>query len=229
MLLTITLTSLLTVACSGIPGAPTPVATQTTTAPQQPDPQPAAAGPTYVVIGDSLGLFDQGYWPLIQQAVPARWSSYAVGSTFIHLQWQPEGSAYQRLRANLTTPPTAFLVHLGANDTILHEYHPGSAATIYERPTADSVYEDFRRLVDSLNRDYPGAAIYLADVGQVWTYGDMRTENAAVRAGIERVWAQLPVLRGPLLRDLTPDDGVHFGGADNVRTIAARWIAVLTQ
>lgn len=169
----------------------------------------------YVVVGDSVGLGAQ--WPIVEAAIPGTWTNASVGSTFIHTQWQPGGSAFLAMHATVLTTPTAFLAHLGANDTVLQP-----------PPTEASVFADLQRLVTGLTSTYPGAVIYLAEVGQVWTYGDKRVENAAVRSAIARAWHELPSVRqGPLMQDLTPDDGVHFTSPANVQTIAARWIAVL--
>jgi hypothetical protein len=176
-----------------------------------------ATPPTYVIIGDSIGLGPQ--WPIVEAALPSddQWINAAVGSTTFHTQWQPDGSAYSLMRAEVSTPPVAFLAHLGANDTVLQP-----------APTEASVFADITTLATALQVTYPGALLYLSDVGQVWTYGDKRAENAEVRAAIERAWRELPNVRqGPMLRDLTPDDGVHFTSASNVDVLAARWVAVL--
>ena len=173
------------------------------------------ATPSYVVMGDSLGL--GAYFPMVQAAIGGTWRYEAIGSTFIHTQWQPDGSAFLHLTADVTDRPTAFLCHLGANDTVLQP-----------PPTTDSVFADLQRMTSALAADYPGSVVYLSDVGQVWTYGDKTAENAQVRAAIERAWREIPTVRqGPMLRDLTPDDGVHFTSPQNVQTIADRWIAVL--
>lgn len=173
--------------------------------------------PTYVVIGDSIGL--GGQWATVETTLgPHTWINAAVGSTYIHTSWQPDGSAYRAMRLQVANArPKAFLAHLGANDTILQP-----------PPTADGVFADLHRLAGAIATDYPGAVLYLSDVGQVWTYGDKRAENAEVRAGIERAWRELPNVRqGPMLRDLTPDDGVHFTSDSNVNRLAVRWIAAL--
>lgn len=225
-----TLAAFIGAAACSTPLAPSPtalVAPGQPATPVSPVTPITPAPPTYVILGDSLASTG-GWWPVIGQEIHATWTNLGIGSTFLHFEWQPEGRGYQAARARVTAPPTAFLMHAGANDTILHEYHPGSAATLYERPTPESVFADIQRLASAIATDYPGVPLYLAEVGQVWTYGDMTKENAAVRAGITLAWQRLPnVRRGPQMADLAPDDGVHFTSAANVQTIAERWLAIL--
>lgn len=184
--------------------------------PLAPSPTIPARPPSYVIVGDSVALLGP-WWPTVQAAVPGEWQNYAVGSTYAHTSWQPNGAAFLTMHAAVSTTPTAFLMHLGANDTVLQP-----------PPTEASVFTDLQRIANTIGQDYPGAVLYLADVGQVWTYGDKRPENGAVCAAIHRAWRELPNVRpGPAMQDLTPDDGVHFLSTANAQIIADRWIHAL--
>lgn len=175
----------------------------------------AVAPPVYVTIGDSLA--SGPYMPIVEAGTPGTWIRAGVGSTTITRHWQPEGSSYTAMKAKIgSARPTAFLVHLGANDVVSQP-----------PPTAELIMDALSRLIAGLRTDYPGATIYLADVGEVWTYGDKRVETESVRRAVEQAWTWPQVKRGPMLRDLKTDDGVHFTSDENARVIADRWLAAI--
>ena len=175
----------------------------------------AVAPPVYVTIGDSLA--SGPYMPIVEAGAPGTWIRAGVGSTTITRHWQPEGSSYTAMKAMIgSARPTAFLVHLGANDVVSQP-----------PPTSELIMDALSRMIASLRTDYPGATIYLADVGEVWTYGDKRVETESVRRAVEQAWTWPQVKQGPMLRDLKTDDGVHFTSAENARVIADRWLAAI--
>lgn len=175
----------------------------------------------YIAAGDSVGLLGH-WWPSVEQVLPPhRFLNEAIGSTYLHTNWQPPaGSAWTALLNGLATTaltPTVFLVHIGANDTVLQP-----------PPTEASVFADLQTFAAGLHQLAPNSVMYLAEVGQVWTYGDKRAENAQVLAAIHRAWTDIPGVRpGPLMQDLTPDDGVHFTGDTNTQIIGDRWRTIL--
>lgn len=162
------------------------------------------------------------WWPLVSQAFPdSKWATTAQPSTTLVPNWQPGRVNYESMKYMLGVcgirHVDAFLAHLGANDVVRTP-----------APTVPEIYWGIRALAEALAEDYPGSLLYLADQGTVTTYGDKTAETMAVRTAIELAWAQIPnVRKGPLLRDLVPDDGVHFKSDPNARAIAARWIAAL--
>lgn len=187
-----------------------------TSSPMAPTPTPAITR-QYVVIGDSVGAWGQ-WWPAVEATLPAHtFVNAAVPFTFLHTNWQPGGTAWEAMTAEVSRP-TAYLVHLGANDTVWTD----------PVPTPSGVFADLQTFVRGLHQLSPGSVVYLAEVGQVWTYGDKRVEDGIVLKAIHRAWGEIPGVRpGPAMQDLTPDDGVHFTGAVNTQVIGNRWIAVL--
>lgn len=178
---------------------------------------------------DPTDLYSQvgSFWPLVIPSLPnaSQWVTVGQGGTSFHQHWQPGQVSFDATVQFITESGvdhvTAFVCHLGANDVVLPE-----------TPSVDQVFADIRGLADGLATRYPGSLLYLADLGPVLTGHppDREQATANIRTALERAWSTLPtVRRGPLMRDLTPDDGVHFTFDANVQVIAARWREALSH
>lgn len=209
----------LTAACSS-PLAPSQASAAPITAPVL----TSTAKPLIVAVGDST--VDQHYpyapaWAVIPARFPKeQWVNTGISGTMLHPDWLPGQGAFNAMQRAITAAggtPVGFCVQLGTNDAW------------YYGPSSDAFFADLQRFTAGLEQFYPGAVIYLADIGPVTVHGPVIAQQVGpVRAAIERAWTEIPnVRRGPLFRDLTPDDGVHFLSPSNAAIIADRWTAIL--
>lgn len=179
---------------------------------------------------------DRGsFWPLVIPSLPAhsKWVTIAQGGTTLHITWQPGQAVWLTGRSVSWEAMNAYIAESGIDHVTAFVCHLGANDVAGDYPlTTESAFDDWRALVSGLNAEWPGATVYVADLGTVTTgvIVDRDARMAAMRGAIERAWTELPtVRRGPLLRDLTPDDGVHFRSDASARVIAQRWAEALTR
>ncbi len=188
----------------------------------------------------SSGTSNGSFWPLVGTTVVAATSTYPVA--FINvgvgssaLVWPSAAGGLWTKAANtnyaamvtaitaaaIVNPPKGFLVHLGANDSI-----DSSTESIATYKTAAA------QLVSDLRSDYSGAIVFWAQLGDVTTGTppDRRAALDNIREAIREVWnGTTGAWNGPVMYDVTPDDGVHFTSDASVAIMAGRWAAAIIE
>lgn len=177
------------------------------------------------------GAVNGSVWPLLatlimgDQGVPVSFITVGTGGTDCYgdsTQWQKGNASYTELTNQVAacglSSFKAVLSHMGPN-VVLDET---GTATVSGYLTA------LQTLASNLAADFGVSAFYIPQLGEVTYSGsppDRITAINNVRAAQLASWGTGIIKRGPVLFDITTDDGAHYKSDASLAILANRWFA----